>query len=235
MNIDWNLITSILKLTKDGSALIESVKIDARIPFATTLSLLEKLQTEGFLYLNQETIKIDSNQRLKLAIKAATLGADVERVSNLLRWQEFELIAANVLMGNGYLVSSNFRFKGSGRRWEIDVIGCKKPLVICIDCKHWQHAIAPSALRKIVDAQSARTKALSDSLPSISSKLSCTNWNEAKFVPAILSLFPSSFKFYNKVPIVPVFQLQDFINQLPVFLGSVRFFNYKFRSLSQNF
>lgn len=234
MSIESNLLISVLKLTKGKLALIEDVKNDARLPRATTINLLEKLQTEGLLYLEQETIKADSNLRLKLAVKATTLGADIERVSNLLCWQEFELIAATALRGNGHIVSSNFRFKGAARRWEIDVVGCKKPLVICIDCKHWQHAIAPSALQRIVGAQLERTKALSDSLPSISSKLSCTKWNEAKFVPVILSLFPSSFKFYDKVPIVPVFQLQDFINQLPIFINSVSFFHKKFSSLSQN-
>ena len=110
--------------------------------------LLAKLQNEGLIYLKQDSVEVESNGRLKLAVKAVSLGADVEHISNLLCWQEFEEITAFALKNNGYIVSNNVRFKNATRRWEIDVVGCKKPLVVCIDCKHWQHAIAPSALKK---------------------------------------------------------------------------------------
>ena len=53
----------------------------------------------------------------------------------------------------------------------MDVVGCKKPLVVCIDCKHWQHSIATSALKRIVDLQVNRTRALADSLPNPALKL----------------------------------------------------------------
>ena len=69
----------------------------------------------------------------------------------------------------------------------------------------------------MVDAQSKRTQALADSLPNSKLNVECTKWSSAKFFPAVLSLMPSSFKFYDKVPIVPILQLQDFLNQLPVY------------------
>jgi len=235
MSVECNLVISLLKLTKEGSVLIESVNKDARVPSATATKLLRKLQNEGLVYLKQDSVEVDSNARLKLAVKAASLGADVENVSNLLCWQEFEEIAAFALKNNGYVVTNNVRFKHAGRKWEIDVVGCKRPLVICIDCKHWQHAIAPSVLKRIVDSQVERTRALADSLPNISLKLECTKWSNAKFIPSILSLTPSSFKFYDKVPIVPIFQLQDFINQLPACTESLKFFPKTFNSLSHNF
>ncbi len=235
MSVERNLIISLLKLTKKGSVLTENVNRDARIPSATSRKLLKKLQNEGLVYLKQDSVEVESNGRLKLAVKAASLGADVEYISNLLCWQEFEEITALALKNNGYLVSNNVRFKNAARKWEIDVVGCKKPLVVCIDCKHWQHAIAPSALKRIVDSQVERTRALADSLPNIALKLECTKWNEAKFIPCILSLMPSSFKFYDQVPIVPILQLQDFLNQLPAFIGSIKFFPKTFNSLSYNF
>jgi Holliday junction resolvase-like predicted endonuclease len=197
--------------------------------------LLEKLQSEGLIYLKKDSIEVENNCRLKLAVKAASLGADVERISSLLCWQEFEEITAFALKSNGYVVSTNVRFKNAARRWEIDVVGCKKPLVICIDCKHWQHAIAPSALRRIVDSQVERTQVLADSLPNIALKLECTKWSNAKFFPCILSLIPSSFKFYYDVPIVPILQLQDFLNQMPAYTESIKFFPKTFTSLSHSF
>jgi Holliday junction resolvase-like predicted endonuclease len=235
MSVERNLIISLLKLTKEGPVLTESVNRYARIPSATARKLLGKLQNEGLVYLKSESVEVDSSMRLKLAVKAASLGADVEHISNLLCWQEFEEIAAFALKNNGYAVANNVRFKHVARKWEIDVVGCKKPLVICIDCKHWQHAIAPSVLKRIVDLQVERTRALVDSLPSISLKLECTKWSNAKFIPSVLSLMPSSFKFYDKVPVVPIFQLQDFLNQLPAYTESLKFFPKTFNSLSHNF
>ena len=234
MNVERNLITSLLKLTKEGPVLTELVKRDAHLPSAVTMKLLEKLQNEGLVYFKQGSVEAESGGRLKLAVQALTLGADVEGISNLLCWQEFEEIAGFALKNNGYTVSSNVRFKQSGRRWEIDVVGCKKPLVMCIDCKHWLHAIAPSALKRIVDLQVERTQALADSLPSPSLKLECAQWKEAKFMPAILSLVPSAFKFYCKVPVVPILQLQDFLNQLSAYPENLMLFNKTFNKLSHN-
>ena len=235
MSVERNLVISLLKLTKEGPVLIESVNKDARIPSAVALKLLGKMQSEGLIYLKQDSIEVDSNGRLKLAVKAASLGADVEHISDLLCWQEFEEIAALALRNNGYIVENNVRFKHAGRRWEIDVVGCRKPLVICIDCKHWQRGMAPSVLKRIVDSQVERTRALADSLPNIALKLECTKWDKAKFVPSVLSLIPSAFKFYDKVPVVPVLQLQDFISQLPAYIETVKFFPKTFKSLSHDF
>ena len=235
MSVERNLVISLLKLTKEGPVLIESVNKDARIPSAVALKLLGKMQSEGLIYLKQDSIEVDSNGRLKLDVKAASLGADVEHISDLLCWQEFEEIAALALRNNGYIVENNVRFKHAGRRWEIDVVGCRKPLVICIDCKHWQRGMAPSVLKRIVDSQVERTRALADSLPNIALKLECTKWDKAKFVPSVLSLIPSAFKFYDKVPVVPVLQLQDFISQLPAYIETVKFFPKTFKSLSHDF
>ncbi len=222
-------------MTKKGPVLIENVNNDARIPSSTAQKLLGKLQNEGLIYLREGSIEVEKNSRLKLAVKAVSEGGDLEHISNLLRWQEFEEITAFSLKNYGYTVSNNVRFKGAARRWEIDVVGCKKPLVICIDCKHWQHAITPSALKRIVESQLDRTKAFADSLPKIKLNFECTQWNKAKFIPCILSLMPSSFKFYYDVPIVPVLQLQDFLNQLPVYTESIKYFPKTFNSLSHNF
>jgi Holliday junction resolvase-like predicted endonuclease len=187
------------------------------------------------VYLKDNIVEADGNGRLELAVRAIVLGADVERISGFLRWQEFEDIIAIALEKNGYIVAKNVHFKHSGRKWEIDVVGCKKPLVLCIDCKHWHHGMSPSAIKKIAEAQVERARALSESLPNISIEIEASKWSKAKFVPAILALFPGSFKFYDKVPIVPVLQLQDFINQLPAYTESLKYFPKEFDHLSHDF
>ncbi len=235
MIVERNLIISILKLTRNGSILIEDVKKTSRTPSGTLVKLLEKLQTESLLKLSRESVDVDSEDRLKLAVKAVSLGADIEGVSGFLRWQEFESIAATAFKNNNYKVFQNLRFKHVARRWEIDVVGCKKPLVVCVDCKDFHRGLSSSAMRRIVEAQVERTRAFSEALPTLSVELECVKWNRAKFVPVVLILMPCRFKFYDEVPIVSVFQLQDFLNQLPVEIESLKYFEKKFRHLSHDF
>ncbi|MEM3759656.1 MAG: hypothetical protein QXZ02_00930 [Candidatus Bathyarchaeia archaeon] len=217
MNIEINLIISILKLTKNGSVSNEILKKDARVPSQIVEKLLGKLQNEGFLYLRKSFVNADNIQRLRLAVYAIELGADFERVCGFLGWKEFEGMAAVILERNGYAVEKNLWFRRSGKRWEIDVVGYKKPIILCVDCKHWHHGMHPSALKKVAEEQRKRAMALAESLPALVGRFEFASWDKAKIVAAVLSLIPGRFKFYDEVPIVPVLQFNDFINQLPAY------------------
>ena len=225
MDIERELIISILKLTKNGPIAIELVRKDAKIPSAIAEDLFKKLQNDGLLYLRDILVEVDSLKRLKLAVHAIELSGDVERVSGFLDWKEFENIAAIAFERNGYSVKRKLRFKHAGRRWEMDIIACKKPIVACVDCKHWHHGMYPSAIKRIVEEQVERTCALAESVPKITEKIDCASWNRVKLIPAVLSLTAVRSKFYNKVPIVPVLQLQDFLNQLPAYTDSLKHFS----------
>jgi Holliday junction resolvase-like predicted endonuclease len=231
LSIERNLLISLLKLTENGAVEQKSVNKDARLPASLTSTLLEKLQNENLVYLKEGSVEVDTESRLKLAVKAVELGADVERISDFLRWQEFEAIAAVALELNGYATKKNVRFKHAGRRWEIDVVGCRKPLVLCIDCKHWHHGMHASTLTKMAAAQAERVAAFADSLPSTTIDLPCSKWSKAKFVPVILSLIPFAPKFCDNVPVVPVLQLQDFVSQLPLNVELLRYFSREFSHL----
>ncbi|MCL1970018.1 MAG: hypothetical protein FWF66_00905 [Candidatus Bathyarchaeota archaeon] len=218
MSIERTLIVSLLKLTQKSQVLTSHLKNDAKLPTETTLNLLEKLQAEDLLSIKNNIIQVSTNDRIKLSIKAVSLGADIQHISDLLSWQEFEEITTIALHNNGFTIHKNLRFKTPNRKWEIDAIGCKQPIVICIDCKHWGHAISLSTLSKIATAQADRTKALAETLPNPKLQIECTKWKNAQFIPAILSLVPSNFKFCNNIPIVPILQLQDFLHQLPAYM-----------------
>jgi hypothetical protein len=233
LSVERNLIISLLKLTQKSSTLTKHLKNDTKLPLETTYALLEKLQFEDLLNVHSEIVEVSVNDRLKLAVKAVSLGADIQQVSDLLCWQEFEEITAMALRNNGFTVYKNVRFKTTNRKWEIDIIGCKRPLVICIDCKHWGHAISPSTLRKIAEAQSDRTKALTEILPHPKLQLECTKWQNAHFTPTILSLIQNSFKFCNNIPIVPILQLQDFLNQLPAYMYQLKAYPKTFEHINQ--
>jgi predicted transcriptional regulator len=49
MSVERNLVISLLKLSKEGTVLIESVKKEARTTSSVTLKLLDKLQTENLI------------------------------------------------------------------------------------------------------------------------------------------------------------------------------------------
>jgi hypothetical protein len=215
------------------STLTKYLKDDTKLPTETIQIILEKLQSEDLLNLTGTVVEVSVNDRLKLAVKAVSLGADIEQVSDLLGWQEFEEITAMALRSSGFTVYKNLRFKTTSRKWEMDIIGCKRPIVICIDCKHWGRAISPAALSKIAQTQADRTKALTEILPNPKLQLECTKWQNAHFMPAILSLIPSNFKFYDNTPIVPILQLQDFLNQLPAYIYQLKAYPKTFEHIDQ--
>jgi hypothetical protein len=169
-----------------------------------------------------------------LSVKALELGADIENVTSLLHWKEFEGISALALERNNFLVRKNFRFTYLKKRNEIDIIGLKKPIVLCIDCKHWRKEINYSSLKNIVPNQIRRTKDLIKFLPNISTKLECVSWEFGIFIPAILSLVSNRHKFYYSVPIIPILKFQDFLKQLLGNMHQIKFFKKRFKHLISN-
>lgn len=225
MGILCEVIISVLKVSNGEPVLHERVKNDAKLPSETTERLLQTLQRDGLIYELDGFLQTNALQRVSLAVRALELGADYERVSCFLDWKEFESLAAVALEVHGYKVIANMRFRQGGRRWEMDIVGCRKPLVVCIDCKHWRHGLYASRLRGAVDEQAKRTLAFSESLPNPTVSVECASWEKARFVPVVVSLMGASFKFHNGTPIVPILQLQDFLAQLPMRLDSLRSFD----------
>lgn len=221
LSIERNLLISVLKLTQNGSVKQEVVYSDAHVTAEYGEKLLQNLQTTTGINLNDRQITADTQTRLCLATQAAQLGADLQQMSLYLDWREFEALSAIALQLNGYTTTNNIHFSHNKKRWEIDVVGCRKPLVVCIDCKHWQHGMHPSAIQKAAQAQIQRTHALAHSTLKRKRPLAFSAWTKARFIPVALSLLPYSQKFCEQVPIVPVLQLQDFISQLPLNLACV--------------
>jgi len=219
--VDLKMIMSILKLANDAPASHECLNKDANVPSAVGRKLLQKFQDEELINVQDGKVETSSLQRVRLAVLAVHCGADVEQVSTLLHWKEFEGIAAEILERNGYATERNVRFSQHGRRREVDVVGCRRPIIVCVDCKHWRRGLKASSLEKIVEEQIERTSALAQWLPSPKSKIKCARWSEAELVPVILSLVPGRLKFHKEVPVVAVLQFQDFLNELPTCVGSL--------------
>ncbi|MEA2090547.1 MAG: hypothetical protein U9O89_07340 [Thermoproteota archaeon] len=225
MAVEKELLISILKLTKDGPVQRILICKDARVPHKLTEEMLERFVQLGLVSLKEKLVKATLNQRVRMAIQAINSGADLERVCKFLAWNEFENLAVVAFKINQYRVEKHFRFKWAGRRWEIDILGCKKPLIVCVDCKHWHRGWSRAAIIKTVQAQIQRARNLADGFHFLSNNIGVAEWKRVKLVPVVLSLVAAPFKFYNSVPIVPILQLQDFLNELPAQTNSLTHFN----------
>ena len=224
MAYEKNIIFSILKLTAKGPVQKELLRKDTRLNAQLLAKTLAKLSESGLIRQQNDLVVTSSSQRVNMAVRAIKLGKDFEQICKFLEWTEFEGIAAQAFQANRFKVLRNFRFKHAGKRWEIDILGCKEPLIVSVDCKHWQRHWSAATLVKVVEAQVERTRAFADSLPNYYQKAGITEWKKATLVPLVLSLVPGPFKFHNNVPIVPVLQLQDFINELPLEAQSLTHF-----------
>ena len=213
MTAKTDVLISILKYTNSGAAAKAIVAKEANVSVQVANNILMSLRESGLIEYENELIEVSSNQRVKLAIHAINQGTDIERVCKVLEWKEFENFAATAFEENNFAVKRNFRFKASGRRWEIDVIAYSEPIVVCVDCKRWQRGWGNSAITRVADAQAQRTEALAKNLQSIQRRIGLDNWKQAILFPVILSLFPGPVRIYNKVPAVPILQLQNFLDE----------------------
>lgn len=171
MTIKTDVLISILKLTNSGPAAEEAVAMDANVPVHVTSNVLKGLREIGLIECENGKIEVSSNQRVKLAIHAINHGTDIERVCKVLEWIEFENFAATAFETNNFAVKRRFRFKASGRRWEIDVLAYSEPIVVCVDCKRWRRGWGNSAIKKIVELQAQRTEVLAEALHSLQKRI----------------------------------------------------------------
>jgi len=216
-----DVLISLLKLTQTGPVSRTLFTKATRVSRDVAEKALTKFAQMSLFEEHGDIIEVSPSQRVKMSIHALKLGADLERVCNLLSWAEFEMIAGQAFETNGYRVVRNLRFKHGRNRWEMDVLGIKNPLIICVDCKHWRRGWRSAATAKAVEAQVERTKALAEVLPRNVHKVGLEGWRSATLVPLVLSLLRGPHRFYNTVPVVPILQLQDFISEVLVELDSL--------------
>ena len=191
------------------------------------LSIVEgfvvKLHEAGVVTLAGEEIHITPEQRMRIAELAISKGADPERVARELGWQEFEGLAAHILSREGYATANHFIFKHSARKYEIDVLGAKEPMVLCVDCKHWRHGWAPSKIITAARNQLLRVQSLSEVFTFYEKKHHITGWRSARLLPIVVALADVSSKLVDGVPIVSALRLRDFLCQVSPWDERLRF------------
>ena len=223
MKTEREILISILKLTREGPASIELIAKNSRIPLSVVEEQIKKFLSLNLAEKEEALIRVSPLQRLKIAFRAITLGADIERVCRNLSWKEFEDVAVTAFQTNGYSTIKHFRFRHENRMWEIDVLAIKGKIVVCVDCKRWMKRLTASTMSKVAEAQIERVKALSK----IMDKSTFPVEGRIFLIPMILSLIPASSKFCNGVPIVPILQLQNFLDEFPAHMHLLNFIEVK--------
>ncbi len=167
-------------------------------------------------------IKLIPQSRLKLAFLLIRSGIEIEKVAEYLDWKEFEAFTKDILLFHEFQVHSRVRFKNSKKkRYEIDLLAIHNSIILCIDCKHWSsRAGKKHALFKAVERQVERTIAFSKEMDF--KKFNIQKKDDLQLMPLILTWLVEDIKTYQNVPIVPVFQLSTFLNQIDVYIDEFK-------------
>jgi len=213
------ILLALLTLTRTSKK-TEATELAAalRYPFERVRHVIEGLASSGLLTFTDSRVNINGRGRLHLAVEAVKKGISLERVCRSLDHREFEEIAAEALRANTFKTYVRFILRHGKRRYEIDLIGRRGTITICIDCKHWKHSLSPSRLANAAEKQVERTNTLVMELDRYGPKLDTCRLPEVIFIPAVLTLADTNIRTIRKVPIVPVLRLGSFLAEFDLYL-----------------
>jgi len=149
--------------------------------------------------------------KVQVAIRALQLGEPERPILQSLTWQEFEEFVAYVFTYYDFQVHHRFRFS-TNRRFEIDIIARRKPILFCVDCKQYGVRLGKaSVLRTATEEQLLRTKALADHFARLQADLGCLDWQAPLFLPMLVTMLHEDIQFNDRIPIVPASNLNGFL------------------------
>lgn len=186
-----------------GGMSIKDFSVATQTSEEVSIKTLDNLMQNGIGIYENNLIQFDENDRLKTCILAITMGVPIDEVSRFLSWQDFESLAAEILESRDFETTRNIVL--TKPRMQIDVVGIKSGIAILIDCKHWTK-MNQSALEKAVKKQVERTKQF------------VSKEKIRGAIPAIVTLYQHETQFIDKVPIIPIHQLDSFCDE---FYGNV--------------
>lgn len=160
--------------------------------------ILDNFMQNGIGRYEDGQVHFEESDKLKASIIAISMGAAIDEVSRLLKWQDFESLAAEVLEKRDFETTKNIIL--AKPRMQIDVVGIKSDVAILVDCKHWSN-MTQSALQSAVKKQIERTKRY------------LAQEDVRAAIPAIVTLYQHDLQFIDRVPIIPIHQLDSFCDE----------------------
>ena len=210
-----SFLLSILKHSCKGSAKISEIIQESRLSEEDSALIIEKLAEEGVVSIEEGCEMVaDPTGRLRIAFELVKSGIDIERVFKYLSWQEFEEASAQILEESGYTVHRRVRFKNEERKFEVDLLALRNPLILCLDCKHWMRGSQRSPLKKAIGEQVTRVQSLAHFMKSNRERFHLETWRKAKLLPVMIVLLDVPLQLYEGVPTVPVLRLGNFLYEL---------------------
>lgn len=127
---------------------------------------------------------------------------DLEQVSTEAVWQNFERLVGFIFEMNDFQVNINRVRTFNKKRRRYDVIAKKNERIYLVECKKWAgNRYRLSALRKAIQQHDERTNFY-------------RNLTGEEAIPIIVTLIEEDIKFFEDMPIVPIFRLNSFINEV---------------------
>lgn len=127
---------------------------------------------------------------------------DLELVSKESVWQKFEILVGFIFEANDFQVNINKVRTFNKKRRQFDVIAKKNDITYLIECKKWAgNRYRLSALKKAIEQHKERTEFY-------------RNLTEENLIPIIVTFIEEDIKFYEDMPIIPIFRLNSFINEV---------------------
>lgn len=224
------VLVAILKNTKEEPSAKGNIRASVRVTGELFDKLLGNLEAEGLITLRGDLLEVSVAQRLSIAVRAVLLGTDIERVCRALGWLEFEEMTAHVFEVNGYRVLRRHRFAAEGRRWEIDVLALRRPLIVCAECKRWSRGLGNATVKKIVELHLEKVRIFGDKIREKPGKIGLRWRGRATIVPMVMSLQPAPLRLHCGVPIVPILELPSFLGEFEGHLGHIAHFTVELPS-----
>lgn len=163
-------------------------------------------------------MRLSNSARFKLAFEAARHGA-LQQVARALSWQEFEAFTEECLQIGGFATQKGIVLRDDSRRWQIDVVAKKGPIILVIDCKHWETPGYGSKVKKAAEHQKQAAQALIKRMRTRGEVGS----ERLLALPMILTLFEPRERLADGVAVVSVEQLADFLEGMSPFASELPF------------
>lgn len=228
MNVPQNILLPLLQLSKEGETIsLEQLVEQTKIPSnQLKQKLIDKL--DGFIDVQGDMIHISKIKKMVLVEKAIHSGIGIQDIIETLHWREFEAFCLMVFDYNDFQTIQNFHFSHNKKRFEIDVVAIKEPLVFAIDAKKWKTG-SGGALKTMVQNQSIRVKSLASALRTIKirQKLPIKQWKQVLLIPMLVTSKTYEIQIFQKIPVLPFFKLNQFINEYHRYAESIQHFQVK--------
>jgi len=203
-----SLILKAIPVIKEGNLSFDEFALATGLGKKTSMELAMFLAKSEVGVIDSDSVKFNSFDKMRAVILAIQMGVDIEELSKMLNWKDFEILATNILDSCGYIAHHGLRLKKP--RAEIDVVGIKNGVALLIDCKHWKRS-SPSELSKFALMQVKRAETFVRA-----------NKEQIRFaIPAILTLHSESITFADDVPVIPIIKFRSFLNEMHGYLNEI--------------